>query len=512
SKLEVDPDLVVPDPTKSIRDGAILAWSNPVTTRTHRWKHGWREYYADLLNQVAKELNIRTDSPWKSLPESQKKVILYGGEENRVKSLWGSGDKELEGVIGNLERRYRESESEFVKEEIMNLYMRRRTCPACEGARLKDESLAVTVSGKSVRDLTILSVKNAHAFFENLNLNPQKKTIAKAILKEILARLEFLKNVGLDYLTLDRESQTLSGGEAQRIHLATQIGSGLTGVLYVLDEPSIGLHQRDNKKLLDTLLRLRDLGNTLVVVEHDEETMRAADWIVDLGPGAGEHGGEIVAQGTLSHVLKEKKSLTAQYLTGQIQIPLRESRKPSSKSIEILGASQFNLKNIDVQIPLGLFVCVTGVSGSGKSTLVQEILYKSLAQRLHHSKDLPGKARAIKGFEHLDKVIVVDQSPIGRTPRSNPATYTGAWAPIRELFAQMPESKRRGYKAGRFSFNVKGGRCENCQGDGTLKISMQFLPDVYVKCEVCEGKRFNAETLQVQFKGKSIADVLELSV
>ena len=355
-------------------------------------------------------------------------------------------------------------------------------------------------------------MKDAVRFFDALELDPKNKAIARQILKEIGARLSFLSNVGLDYLTLDRESQTLAGGEAQRIHLATQIGSGLMGVLYVLDEPSIGLHQRDNRRLLDTLTRLRDLGNTLVVVEHDEETIRSADWIVDLGPGAGEAGGEIVAQGTLPDILAEKRSLTGRYLEGRLKIPPRTPRKPGKKSIEILGASQFNLKNIDVRIPLGLNVCVTGVSGSGKSTLIQEILYKSLAQKLHNSKDLPGKAREIRGFEHLDKVIVVDQSPIGRTPRSNPATYTGAWAPIREIFSLTQESKRKGYQPGRFSFNVKGGRCENCQGDGTIKIAMQFLSDVYVKCEVCHGKRFNEETLTVRYKGRNIAEVLDLPV
>lgn len=512
SKLEVDPDLVVPEKDKSILEGAILAWDSPVTTRTHRWKHGWKEYYDDILKQVCGQYGIKKELPWKNLSENHKKILLYGGSNTNIKSMWGSQEKEFEGVIGNLERRVKESESEFVKEEIMNLYMRRHTCPKCKGARLKNEALSIRINQKNIQEISQLSIKKAKDFFDFLKLGDVQAKIAQTILKEILARLTFLENVGLDYLTLNRESQTLAGGEAQRIHLATQIGSGLMGVLYVLDEPSIGLHQRDNKRLLETLIRLKNLGNTLVVVEHDEETIRAADWIVDLGPGAGEFGGEVIAQGTLAEILKEKKSLTASYLNGHIKIPLRKSREQSKKWIQIFGASQFNLKNIDLKIPLGVFVCVTGVSGSGKSTLVHEIIYKSLAQKLHHSKDLPGKVRKIQGFEHLDKVIVVDQSPIGRTPRSNPATYTGAWSPIREVFAQLQESRRKGYKPGRFSFNVKGGRCENCQGDGTLKISMQFLPDVYVKCEVCEGKRFNEETLQIKFKGKNIAEILKMPV
>ena len=512
AKLEVDPDLVVPDRNKSIAEGAIAAWSNPITTRTHRWKRGWSEYYGDLLRQVCRGFRVPVNLPWKKLAREQQKLLLFGSPEARVRSPWSSTDEEFEGAVKNLERRHRETESDFVKEEIMNLYMRRHVCPKCRGARLKEEALAVLVGGRSIREVAGFSVKDAVRFFDALELDPKNKAIARQILKEIGARLSFLSNVGLDYLTLDRESQTLAGGEAQRIHLATQIGSGLMGVLYVLDEPSIGLHQRDNRRLLDTLTRLRDLGNTLVVVEHDEETIRSADWIVDLGPGAGEAGGEIVAQGTLPDILAEKRSLTGRYLEGRLKIPPRTPRKPGKKSIEILGASQFNLKNIDVRIPLGLNVCVTGVSGSGKSTLIQEILYKSLAQKLHNSKDLPGKAREIRGFEHLDKVIVVDQSPIGRTPRSNPATYTGAWAPIREIFSLTQESKRKGYQPGRFSFNVKGGRCENCQGDGTIKIAMQFLSDVYVKCEVCHGKRFNEETLTVRYKGRNIAEVLDLPV
>ena len=512
SKLEVDPNLVVPDHEKSIDEGAILAWSNPITTRTHRWKRGWSEYYEDLLKQVCTQFRISTTVPWKKLPKEQQKVLLLGGQDAKVISPWASKEDIFEGVVGNLNRRHRETESEFVKEEIMNLYMRRHTCPQCKGARLKPSALAITVSDKSIRHITQFSVKDAVHFFQNLDFSAKEKIIAQQILKEIQSRLNFLSNVGLDYLTLDRESQTLAGGEAQRIHLATQIGSGLTGVLYVLDEPSIGLHQRDNARLLNTLTSLKEIGNTLVVVEHDEETIRRADWVIDLGPGAGEHGGYVVAEGPPEAILAEKNSLTGQYLTGQIKVPPRTPRAPSNRAIEILGASQFNLKNIDVRIPLGLFVCITGVSGSGKSTLIQEILYKSLAQKLHQAKDLPGQARAVRGMEHLDKVIVVDQSPIGRTPRSNPATYAGAWAPIREIFSLVPEAKRKGYLPGRFSFNVKGGRCENCQGDGTLKISMQFLSDVYIKCEICHGKRFNEETLQIRYKNKNIAEVLDLPV
>jgi excinuclease ABC subunit A len=511
TKLEVDPDLVIPDPQLSIGEGAVQAWSNPVTTRTHRWKRSWAGYYEEILEDVCRRNRIPRDKPWKSLSREQKKTILYGGGQYRVH--WGSNDQDFEGVINQLERRYRESESEFVKEEVYNRFMRRRTCPVCKGARLKKEVLAVTLAGKSISQLCSLTVTKAIEMFKGLNLSEKERLIARQILKEIQSRLTFLSNVGLDYVSLDRESSTLAGGEAQRIHLATQIGSGLVGVMYVLDEPTIGLHQRDNERLLATLTRLRDLGNTLVVVEHDEETIRSADWIVDLGPGAGVHGGEIVAEGTLRDILENPRSLTGQYLNGKIMVPVPVERRMTGKRwLEVLGAGQFNLKNIDVRIPLGCFVGITGVSGSGKSTFVHEILYKALAQKLYQSKEPPGKFRAIKGADHLDKVIVVDQSPIGRTPRSNPATYTGAYAAIRDLFARLPEARRRGYKPGRFSFNVKGGRCENCEGDGMLKISMQFLPDIFVKCEVCEGRRFNEETLQVRYKGKNISEVLNMTV
>lgn len=508
-KLEVAEDLVVTDGTLSLSEGALAAWSDPVTTRTNRWKKSWSGYYMEILQEVCRRNKIPMDVPWNTLTRDQRKNILHGGVDH--KSPWGKNVKEFEGVIGNLWRRYKESDSAFVKEEIQARFMRSRVCPDCRGARLKPEALAVSVGEKSITDITHLSIQDAHVFFNQLPLTDKEKIIARQIMKEIQSRLRFLVDVGLEYVTLDRASATLAGGEAQRIHLATQVGSGLVGVLYVLDEPTIGLHPRDNTRLLTTLQRLRDIGNTLIIVEHDEETIRAADWILDMGPGAGVHGGHIVAQGPLAEILKEPRSLTGAYLRGERGIPLPEQRRaPGKNHLEILGAEQFNLKGVDVKIPLGLLVVVTGVSGSGKSTLVNEILHKALAKKLHHAKDEPGRHRGLRGTEHIDKVVDVDQTPIGRTPRSNAATYTGAFGPIRDLFAQLPESRRRGYKPGRFSFNVKGGRCENCEGDGTLKISMQFLADVYVKCDVCGGQRFNAETLEIKYKGKSIADVLNM--
>ncbi|WP_372521072.1 excinuclease ABC subunit UvrA [Candidatus Ruminimicrobiellum ovillum] len=498
-KSEIDPDLIVPDKTRTVNQGALQAWSEPVTTRTHRWKGAWSGYYYELITDACKRNRIPMNRPWKDLTSKQQEVLLYG-------------DGEFEGVITNMQRRYSETESDFVRTEIFSKYMSTKTCPTCHGKRLKKEALSVLVNDKSIMDITAMSVEQAVKFFDNIKLTEKEKTISKVILKEIKARLNFLNNVGLSYLSLDRQSSTLSGGEAQRIHLATQIGSGLTGVLYVLDEPSIGLHQRDNTMLLKTLTTLRDLGNTLIVVEHDEDTMRTADYLIDLGPGAGIHGGQVVASGTPKEVMKVKNSVTAQYLNGKLSIPIPKRKKTNGKWLSIKGASQFNLKNINVDIPLGLFVCVTGVSGSGKSTLVHEILYKSLAQKFYRAKEVPGKNKGIEGLENIDKVVIVDQSPIGRTPRSNPVTYTGAFSLIRDLFAQTPQAKARGYMPGRFSFNVKGGRCENCQGDGTLQIEMQFLPDIFVKCDVCGGRRFNEETLQIKYKGKNIDEVLNMTV
>ncbi len=512
-KIEVDEDLVVPDPTLSINEGAIAAWDNPVTTRTHRWKNSWSGYYYDILKQVCRQNHINMNTPWNKLSKAQRDLLLYGTGGASYTSLISGGEQDFEGVITNLKRRYQESESDFVKEEVYTRFMREVTCPTCQGKRLKPEALAVRVDGKTIHDIVAMQVSAAKAFFEQIHLSDKEKIIAKDVLKEIRARLEFLNSVGLSYLTLERKSQTLSGGEAQRIHLATQIGSGLTGVLYVLDEPTIGLHSRDNDRLIETLKNLRDLDNTLIIVEHDKDTILASDYVVELGPAAGENGGQIVAAESTADFLRDEKSLTASYLNGRRMIlPREELRKGNGKYLEILGAKQFNLKNIDVKFPLGKFICVTGVSGSGKSTLIHQILYKALAQKFYGAKDAPGKHKAIKGLENIDKVIIVDQSPIGKTPRSNPATYTGVFSHIRDLFAEMPEAKRRGYKPGRFSFNVKGGRCEKCQGDGILKIQMQFLPDIYVKCEECDGKRFNEDTLQVKFKGKNIAEVLDMSV
>ena len=512
-KIQIAEDLVVPDTSLAINQGAIAAWDNPVTTRTHRWKTSWSGYYYDILKQVCRREHISMTTPWNKLPKAQRDLLLYGTGDAYYTSIISGSDQHFEGVITNLQRRHDESESDFVREEVYNRFMREIECPACHGKRLKPEALAVYVGGKNITDICAMQVSDAKRFFENLKFNEKEQKIAKDVLKEIRARLEFLNSVGLSYLTLERKSQTLSGGESQRIHLATQIGSGLTGVLYVLDEPTIGLHSRDNDRLIATLKELRDLDNTLIVVEHDKDTILASDWVVELGPAAGEHGGQVVAQGPTKDFLKDKNSLTASYLNGgRCVLPRETLRKGNGKFITIQGAKQFNLKNIDVKIPLGKFVCVTGVSGSGKSTLIHQILYKALAQKFYKAKEVPGAHKAIKGLENIDKVIIVDQSPIGKTPRSNPATYIGLFAHIRELFAQMPEARRRGYQAGRFSFNVKGGRCEKCQGDGILKIQMQFLPDIYVKCEECHGKRFNEDTLQVTYKGKNIADVLEMSV
>lgn len=512
-KIEVDEALVVPDTSLAINEGAIDAWENPVTTRTHRWKNSWSGYYYDILKQVCRQNHISMTTPWSKLPKAQRDLLLYGTGGATYTSIISGGEQEFEGVITNLKRRVAESESDFVKEEVTQRFMREIECPVCQGKRLKPEALSVKINNKNIYEICSMQVSAAKEFFANLQLNNKEKIIAKDVLKEINARLNFLNSVGLSYLTLNRKSQTLSGGEAQRIHLATQIGSGLTGVLYVLDEPTIGLHSRDNDRLIETLKNLRDLDNTLIIVEHDKDTILASDYVVELGPAAGENGGQIVASEPTKDFLKDKNSLTASYLNGRNMIlPRAQLRKGNGKFLTIKGARQFNLKNIDVKIPLGKLVCVTGVSGSGKSTLIHNILYKELARKFYNAKDVPGDHDTIKGLDNIDKVIIVDQSPIGKTPRSNPATYTGVFSHIRDLFAQMPEAKRRGYKPGRFSFNVKGGRCEKCQGDGILKIQMQFLPDIYVKCEECNGHRFNQDTLEVKFKGKNIAEVLDLSV
>ncbi len=516
-RREIDPHLVIPDYSRSLNDGAIavLEWTNS------RSENG---YYWQQLANLATAYDIDLDTPIEQLSEIQQNLILYGtggrslkmeitGRNERVSSYQAP----FEGVIPNLERRYNETNSEYIRNKIAE-YMMDSPCQVCQGKRLKPEALAVTILDKNIIDVTEWPINQTYDWMTGLGrdgsaLNERQRLIAEKVLKEITSRLAFLVNVGLDYLTLQRSAGSLSGGEAQRIRLATQIGSQLMGVLYVLDEPSIGLHARDNEKLLTTLRKLRDIGNTVLVVEHDEETIRSADWIIDLGPGAGVHGGEIVASGPLAEVLPLKNSLTADYLTGRKFVPIPEKRrKPDKRMLEIIGASENNLKNISVKIPLGMLVCITGVSGSGKSTLLNDILYRVLARDLNRAYTTPGKYKKIKGIEFLDKVIDIDQSPIGRTPRSNPATYTGIFDEIRKLFSELPESKLRGYKPGRFSFNVHGGRCEACQGQGQLKIEMQFLPDIYVPCDVCHGKRFNQETLQVKFKDHSIADVLDLTI
>lgn len=508
AKLEVDPSLVIPDASLTLNEGAIAPWE-PISS----------QYYPQLLKAVCEHFGIDMDTPVKDLPKHQMEIILYGSGNERIYFHYENDFGQVrdnmiqfEGVLNNIERRYRETSSDFTREQ-MERYMAQQPCPKCKGYRLKPESLAVKVGGKHISEVTDYSIADARSFFAHLELTEKEQAIARLILREIESRLGFLVNVGLDYLTLSRSAGTLSGGEAQRIRLATQIGSRLTGVLYILDEPSIGLHQRDNDRLIATLRQMADIGNTLIVVEHDEDTMLAADYLIDIGPGAGVHGGKVVAAGTPREVMKNPDSLTGQYLSGKKFIPVPpERRKGDGRFVEIRGAKENNLKNINVKFPLGLFIAVTGVSGSGKSTLVNEILHKALAQKLQRAKAKPGTYKEIKGIEHLDKVIDIDQSPIGRTPRSNPATYTGVFDDIRDVFASTNEAKIRGYKKGRFSFNVKGGRCEACHGDGIIKIEMHFLPDVYVPCEVCHGKRYNRETLEVQYKGKNIADVLDMTV
>ncbi|MCU4183544.1 excinuclease ABC subunit UvrA [Acidiferrimicrobium sp. IK] len=505
TRFEVDPELVVPDPDASIEGGAIAAWG------------GARgEYFARVLASVAETYGFSTDTPWRELKKSEQKVLLYGSGTKQIhvqyRNRYGrtrSYHTQYEGVVPYLQRRHTEAESDHLRETIEG-YMREVPCPTCAGARLKPESLAVTVAGHNIFDLCDLSLRDATRIMGGLELTERDHLIADRVLKEIQARMQFLLDVGLDYLSLNRSAATLAGGEAQRIRLASQIGSGLVGVLYVLDEPSIGLHQRDNRKLIDTLLRLRDLGNTVIVVEHNEDTIRVADYVVDIGPGAGEHGGNVVVAGPVSKLLKSRQSITGQYLTGRRKIPVPAVRREPKGYLTVRGAREHNLKGIDVEFPLGCLVAVTGVSGSGKSTLVNDILLRSLMQRIYKSKDVPGRHRRIEGAEQLDKVISIDQSPIGRTPRSNPATYTGVFDHIRRLFSTTTEAKVRGYQPGRFSFNVKGGRCEACAGDGTIKIEMHFLPDVYVPCEVCKGARYNRDTLDIQFKGKNISEVLDM--
>lgn len=508
TKLEVDLSLVIPNEELTLKENAIAPWESISSM-----------YYPQLLESVCNHYGINMDIPYKDIPKHQRDKILYGSDGEQIYFKYDNEQGhvreamiEFEGVISNVERRYKETTSDYIREQ-MEKYMGVQSCPTCKGHRLRKEALAVFIGELHVGEVTKMSVKEAFDFFDTLNLTPKQEQIANLILREIKERLGFLVNVGLDYLTLNRAAGTLSGGEAQRIRLATQIGSRLTGVLYILDEPSIGLHQRDNDRLISTLLNMRDIGNTLIVVEHDEDTMLAADYLIDVGPGAGVHGGQIISQGTPKEVMEDKNSLTGKYLSGEkfIPVPL-ERRKGDGREIKIVGAKENNLKNVSTSFPLGTFVAVTGVSGSGKSTLINEILYKSLAQKLNGSKVRPGEHKEIKGIEQLEKVIDIDQSPIGRTPRSNPATYTGVFDDIRDVYATTNESKVRGYKKGRFSFNVKGGRCEACRGDGIIKIEMHFLPDVYVPCEVCHGKRYNRETLEVKYKDKSVSEVLDMTV
>jgi len=502
-----DPDLIVPDKTRSIREGGIAPWSRRTTV-----------FYHQMLEALSSHYDFSLTEPFGELPARVREVLMHGSGAEAVRFFLEDGErrysfsKPFEGVIGNLERRYRETDSEGVREDL-GRYMNNRPCRACGGARLKKEALCVTVGDKGIDALTRLSIGESLAFFRSLSLSEREDQIAARILKEIRSRLSFLANVGLDYLSLDRTSSTLSGGEGQRIRLATQIGSQLMGVLYILDEPSIGLHQRDNRRLLDTLKQLRDMGNTVLVVEHDEETIRQADYVIDMGPGAGEHGGHVVTAGTPGEILSCEDSLTALYLSGKKEIPVPAARRrPNGNFLALAGCTANNLKNFDVSFPLGVITCVTGVSGSGKSTLVLDTLYRALAQRIYGSRERPGAYESLSGLSLVDKVINIDQSPIGRTPRSNPATYSGAFTPIRDLFAMLPESKARGYRPGRYSFNVKGGRCEACEGGGIIKIEMHFMPDVYVTCEVCRGRRYNRETLEIAYKGKTVADVLDMTV
>lgn len=505
TKLEIDPGLVVPNPKLTIAEGAIRPWARTTA------KMGW---YTQILATVGEKYGFSINVPYDSLNKKQRDIVMYGTDEEIYKVPMGyrSYETKYEGVVANLERRYHETDSDYVRKEIEK-YMTERQCAVCKGARLKPEFLAVTVAGKSIFDVVNMSIDKAKEFFIEIKLSEKDQKIARQILKEIRERLTFLLNVGLNYLTIDRTANTLSGGEAQRIRLATQIGSSLMGVLYILDEPSIGLHQRDNLKLIETLKNLRDLGNTVIVVEHDAETMEEADWLIDVGPGAGEHGGKIISEGTPAQVKKDKKSLTGLYLSGAKVVECNMKRRQGTgDTLEVIGATENNLKNINVKIPLGKMVVVTGVSGSGKSSLINDTLAKKLAAVYHRAQTTPGVHKEITGMQHLDKVIDIDQSPIGRTPRSNPATYTGVFSDIRELFAAVPEARMRGYKSGRFSFNVKGGRCEACRGEGIIKIEMHFLPDVYVTCEECRGKRYNKEALEIHYKGKNIADVLSMTV